>query len=190
MPMNASIPALLVLLVLAGSWGLGRRRSRPFLRSTDAGAVAALNRAQIERVQDPAVPYLAAVHQADAPSPGSVPPARPGALAGGPIACPSFSKVRLLVDSWGSRSRQERLALLELARRQPQPVLLPLLRRALRDPDPQLVAAAAAALERYRGRPWTGAGNGVVAASGPVSGARPAARPGSRTPSRSVSPRG
>ena len=181
--MNASLSGLLVLLLLSGSWALGRRRSRPFLRSTDAGTVAALNRAQIERLQEapPSTPEPASGLGASAGSRPEQPV--PAQSSGGSRAvhpatttsCPSLSKVRLLVDCWGSRSREERLSLLDLARRQPQPVLLPLLRRALRDPDPQLVAAAASALERYRGVPRPS----VTAASPvrPVTAGRSSSRP-------------
>ena len=158
-----------MLLLLVGTWRFGRRGSRPLLRSTDGGAIAALNRAQIERLQDRTPTAPAQTPAADVPSLDLVAEISSAAKHQAPMACPSLSKVRLLVDSWGSRSRLERLALLDLARRQPRPVLLPLLRRALRDPDPVLVASAAAALERYRGRPWPTA----------VTAALPRARSGS-----------
>jgi hypothetical protein len=162
--LGAAAASLLVLL-----WLLGRRRPRPFLRSDDTSAVAALNRAQITRLapdpsarrDDPgAFPIpLAAARMAPSatgyagptatpagPSPlASVPPPAPGDLRGRRLLL-----ARLTAAAHGPPD--ERLAALRLARRWRHPVTLPLLRRALRDVHPAVVHEAALALEAYRGR--------------------------------------
>lgn len=147
--MNASLSAALVMLLLAGGWLLGRRRSRPFLRSTDTGSVAALNRAQIERLRN----------RASAPRPTLAPATPTAPPAGGVTALelaplplqPRMRRQRLLqLQAWLTGSREQRLAAMTVVSRSGGRDLLPLLRRALRDPDPAVMAVAAAAIQRYR----------------------------------------
>lgn len=158
--MNASLSAALVLALLAGTLFLGRRRSRPFLHSTDTSAVAALNRARVERLQR-------------APSPerdgGGTPSAgaeRPQAERESPLQAPPFSRPlpipsgprqrqELLrqLDRWALAGPERRLQAMEVALRWRHRRLLPLLRRGLRDPHPEVAAAAARAMAQYRGRP-------------------------------------
>ena len=49
-------------------------------------------------------------------------------------------------------SREQRLQALDIARQSERREALPLLRLGLRDPDPAVMAAAAAAMVRFRGR--------------------------------------
>ena len=156
--MNASIPAALLMLLLAGGWWFGRRRSRPFLRSTDTTAVADLNRAQIERLQ------------ALAPAPAAETGAGPRQLATGPEAAAALpvasepnclalpltagerGRCLRLLQAWMSGSREQRLQALAIACQSTRRDVLPLLRLGLRDPDPVVMAAAAAGMARFRGR--------------------------------------
>jgi len=126
--------ALVLALVL---WGLGRRPRKPLLRSTDAGAVAALNRAQVELVQ---AERALAQPSAEDPLDGWTAPVTPAerraleeclrhAIAGDPDQ--RLLAVRL-AGLWGHRSG------------------LPVLRRGLRDVDPRVVEAAAAAIDTHR----------------------------------------
>jgi hypothetical protein len=143
--LGAAAASLLLLL-----WLLGRRRPRPFLRSDDTSAVAALNRAQITRLAPPpagvapAPAGLAATPAGPGPNPRVHLPA-PGDLRGRRLLL-----ARLSAAAHGPLD--ERLAALRLARRWRHPATLPLLRRALRDVHPAVVQEAALALEAYRGR--------------------------------------
>ena len=154
--MNASIPAALLMLLLAGGWWLGRRRPRPFLRSTDTTAVADLNRAQIERMLLRTATLPAEEAPAAAPA-GIVPltPAANGAAAGvSALPLQRGERRRRLrqLHAWMLGSRDQRLQALAIARVSTGREVLPLLRLGLRDPDPAVMAAAAAAMERFRGR--------------------------------------
>ncbi len=156
--MNASIPAALLMLLLAGGWWFGRRRSRPFLRSTDTTAVADLNRAQIERLQ--------ALAPAPAAEPGSLPQQLatvPEVAAALPVAfeetCRALpldagerGRCLRLLQGWMTGSREQRLQALAIACQSTRRDVLPLLRLGLRDPDPAVMAAAAAGIARFRGR--------------------------------------
>lgn len=151
--MTASLSAALVFLLLAGGWLLGRRRSRPFLQSTDTGPVVALNRAQIERLRERSTaPVADVVVEPPLPRPVTESAAAAAPLAALPLQ-PRQRRERLRqLQSWLVGSRAQRLlAIAELSRSGGRD-LLPLLRRGLRDPDPAVMAAAAAAIQRYRGR--------------------------------------
>lgn len=160
--MTAPLSAGLVLLLIACGWFLGRRRVRPFLRSTDTSAVVALNRAQIERLHapspsGPAAPAAAAGdHQAS--SAKSAPQALPGHGGTTPQLAPLPRQPRLRrarlqqLQAWLSGSREQRLAAMAVVGCSAGRDLLPLLRRGLRDPDPAVMAAAAAVMQRFRGR--------------------------------------
>lgn len=163
--MHPSIPAALLMLLLAGGWLLGRRRARPFLRSTNSAAVAELNRSQIDRLKvcqassDP--PSAAAPEAISAVTSPSIAAAVAGSPpAGGPEAPPAaFPLVaggrprrRIQLQAWMRGSREQRLQALDIARQSERREALPLLRLGLRDPDPAVMAAAAAAMVRFRGR--------------------------------------
>lgn len=190
--MNASIPAALLLVLLAGGWLLGRRRPRPFLRSTDTSAVAALNRGQIERLQAalsspvaspllaPESPSQTAPDSATAPAaiatlPGflvSVAPAAEARTTGLPLQARE-RRIRLRqLQAWMAGSREQRLQAMATARQSNRRDVLPLLRLGLRDPDPAVMAAAAAAMDRFRGR---------SAAQGPAGSDAAARRHGPQT---------
>lgn len=157
--MNASLPAALLLLFLACGWWLGRRRSRPFLRSTDTTAVAELNRAQIERLLLRAPSSAEVEVQAAEPAGVSLLDASAVVSAAEvPLnALPLEPRVRLRrlrqMQAWMRGSREQRLRALAMARLSSQRDVLPLLRLGLRDPDPAVMASAAAGMARFRGRP-------------------------------------
>ncbi|NDD68123.1 MAG: HEAT repeat domain-containing protein [Synechococcaceae bacterium WB9_4xC_028] len=129
--------AAIVLALLL--WGMGRRPRKTLLRSTDAAAVAALNRAQVELVQ-----------QAQAEL-------EPVGLDGEPWSPPSTTAERLTLETELRRlisgDPEQRLEAVRLAALWGHRAGLPVLRRGLRDPDPRIVEAAAAAMERHRGAP-------------------------------------
>jgi len=181
--MPASILAPIAAALLAAAWLLGRRRPA-VVRQLDTSAVAALNRAQIALVQagldrsvDPGeagdeAALLAAgapggsAHWAPAPGRGATNTA--GSADGWAAGLPHLDAG--LNPPWNQRHRfraqlqarfqqggSARLQAIQLAHRWGDRSLLPLLRRGLRDPDPAVVRAAAAAIDRYRGRPSPGA---------------------------------
>ena len=135
---GAAVAVLLWLLVR-------RRRAAVILRSTDTGAIAALNRAQIELVQEP-VP-------AD-PSADAAPPEQE-LLPPLPAPADRAGRQRLLrqlqADLACSEPGRRRQALRQ-ARLWGHRSTLPLLRLGLRDVDPAVVREAAEAMARFRGR--------------------------------------
>jgi hypothetical protein len=151
--MNPSLLGAAAATLLVALWLVRGRQPRPFLRSADTSAVAALNRAQIERVITAAPPLAPAT--TPSPPPSGLPPAA-ALLAAHPIPARGDQRSRGLLlrrlDAASGRSLPERLAALRLARRWGHPATLPLLRRGLRDVHPAVVREAALALEAYRGR--------------------------------------
>ncbi|WP_413744998.1 HEAT repeat domain-containing protein [Synechococcus sp. MIT S9451] len=127
--------AFILALVL---YSLGRRPSRPFLRSTDVSGVAALNRAQVELVQ-------AAVAEAEAAS----------SSAELEWHSPRSTRESLALQQRLRKAMNggpdERLEAVTLAGRWGNQSMLPLLRRGLRDSDSRVMEAAAAALADQRG---------------------------------------
>ncbi|MEB3199447.1 MAG: HEAT repeat domain-containing protein [Synechococcaceae cyanobacterium] len=149
--MPPSLWAALLPLVVLSLWLVTRRRP-VLLRSTDTAAVAALNRAQISSRVLPAPPAAAS----------EGPPAGPEAASGAaPLdALPPLPRTaaerrayRKLLRRWWGGDAQQRLRALAAAERWRDPSNLPLLRRGLRDVDPRVIAAAAAAITPYRSRP-------------------------------------
>ena len=150
----AAIAATLVAVV----WALRRRRPVPLVRNADTSAVAALNRAQIERLSNAPVSRLPGTTAGQRQSLSAVAPASPALAA-------SASSPRPRLDATARRRLQAelrsgfqaggsaRLAAITAARAWGHPATLPMLRLALRDPDPAVVREAAAAIERFRGRP-------------------------------------
>lgn len=153
--MNPSLLGAAAATVLVALWLLGRRKPRPFLRSADTSAVAALNRSQIERVLAGAGAPLSSPTPATGPVPEE-PTTTAAALAAHPIPARGdirarqFLLRRLQIAS--GASLPERIAAYRLARRWGHPATLPLLRRGLRDVHPAVIQEAAQALEAYRGR--------------------------------------
>jgi hypothetical protein len=139
--MNPTVLGGAASLLLVVLWWSGRRRPVQLLRSTDASAIAALNRAQIVAVRQP-LPTV--VTQPSSESEGQCPAE---ALVDLP---PSLVLRRLSLAL--SQSPSTRLAALRQARVWGHRASLPLLLRGLRDPDPAVVLEAALAMERFRGR--------------------------------------
>jgi len=151
--MNPSVlgggAALLVVL----AWLITRRKPVTVLRSTDASAVAALNRAQISQVQVP-------VATAEAPA----------VADSAEVECtrvfPSVSDARgraALLQELGRQLQgptAERLAAMTAAAGWGDRAALPLLQRGLRDVDPRVVLAASSGMATFRGRT---AGEGALA---------------------------
>jgi HEAT repeat protein len=147
--MNPSLAAAVVAVVLTATWLLGRRRV-PLVRDVDTSAVAALNRAQIARVQ------AGVAATAPATPPGlTTPPARSAPRAAAPPVASAAGRAayRSQLEAWFRGDGPSRLRAIEAAHRWGDRLTLPLLRRGLRDPDPAVMRAAAAAIERFRGRP-------------------------------------
>ena len=134
-------------MLLLALWWSGRRRPAALLRSSDASAIAALNRAQIASVHRPA-PGDASTPAAQEESQGSAHqlPATPAVAA-----LPQALLLRRLSLALG-QDPATRLAALRLARSWGHRASLPLLLRGLRDSDPAVVREAALAMERFRGR--------------------------------------
>ncbi len=155
--MNPSLLGALAAALLAGLWLSARRRPSPFLRSVDTSSVVALNRAQIAlvTVQEPASsPAAAAVLMelsSHPPVAGSTPllPGPPFPPAG---AVRQRQALMRQIERWFHGSAADRRQAMALARLWGHPCVLPLLRRGLRDPDPLVMADAAAAIQMFRGR--------------------------------------
>ncbi|MEB3333529.1 MAG: HEAT repeat domain-containing protein [Cyanobacteriota bacterium] len=158
--MNPSLLGVLAaVLVATGLWITGRR-PRPLLNSTDAHAVAALNRAQNALVWQ--------ARQAAPPTAVEVGAGGAGAEAGSDGWSPRQPLAALPAARLSGGERQawlrelrrhelaggpQRLAAMRRARAWGAREVLPLLRRGLRDPDPAVVREAALGMEAFRGRP-------------------------------------
>ncbi|MFM7652871.1 MAG: HEAT repeat domain-containing protein [Vulcanococcus sp.] len=158
--MTQALSGAAIAAVIAVCWLLGRPRPK-LLRSTDASGVAALNRQQMERVvEGVADASTAAVLGTEGPAEVQGEPFLPGEVIPHlPLTSASL---------WPRNARDRGLLLAQLnaqfrlggeARRQAMALgaawghraALPLLRRGLRDTDPEVVALAAGAMERFRG---------------------------------------
>jgi hypothetical protein len=149
---NPSLLAAVGASLLAALWLLSRRRP-PTPSQRDVSDVVALNRAQITLARAPS-------GSPDTEAAGSPAAAGPGGADGGDMSVASPPRdgrdrhlhLRLLEDLYragGDRRRQAMTA----ARLWGHPAVLPLVRRGLRDPDPQVMAEAARAMELFRGKP-------------------------------------
>jgi hypothetical protein len=144
--MNQAFTGAAIAAVVAVCWLLGRPR-RPLLRSTDASAVAALNRGQIERLLTSPIGPEAA---------GGEPSAEPVSTPGPQGAWPRDVRGRGLLlrqlehqfQQGGGPRRQALAACRDWGDR----AALSLIRRGLRDGDPAVVAIAAEAINAFRGR--------------------------------------
>ena len=137
--MTQALSGAAIAAVIAACWLLGRPRPK-ILRSTDASAVAALNRTQMELVlvrdEGPAVDHPIPI---------------PLAL---PTAADRRGRLQLLAElerqfQAGGSQRQQALAVCAAWRHRDA---LPLIRRGLRDSDQQVAALAAEAMQAFRGR--------------------------------------
>lgn len=130
-----------VAAVVAALFWLSARRRPSLGLGFDSQAIAALNRAQIERVLG-----------------GSEPAAEvePDKADAGWLPLPSTPRERALflraLNRQFAGDASQRLVAIEMAAVWGQRASLPLLLRGLRDVDPAVVKAAARAMERFRGR--------------------------------------
>ena len=141
---KSSTPMQNVLLLgatvfLALMFWLRRKPIKPMLSSTDASAVAQLNRAQLELVIEPQLPDAAD----DDPLRNWRPPSTVQERVG---------LQQQLVAAMNA-GPDERLQAVQIAARWGHRSVLPLLRRALRDSDSRVITAAASAIEPYRSMP-------------------------------------
>lgn len=154
--MDPSVFGGAAAIVLVLTWLLTHRRPVTVLRSTDASAVAALNRAQISRVER-AVPGRIAGPLAAASSPNlaAAEPVGPGVSARPALPRRGDARARAaLLRQLAQQLRGAspgRLAAISLAVHWGDPAVLPLLRRGLRDVDPRVVLAAAQGMAGFRG---------------------------------------
>jgi hypothetical protein len=154
-------PSLLAAFSLVSVlvWLLSRRRPPALLASTDASAVAALNRVQISLVRE---------------RPNAPPPPEQTAAAANPTAPPalpapgdgrssSLLLLRLRRQLHGDNA--ERLAAVIQAVAWGDRRTLPLLQRGLRDVDPAVVRVAARGMAAFRGRSTPGVAEAPAAAA-------------------------
>ena len=146
--MTQALSGAAIAAVIAVCWLLGRPRPK-ILRSTDASAVAALNRSQMELV----LPRSA--EASDGNSHGE-PSAEAMAL---PNQADRRGRLELLAQlerlfQQGGEPRRQALAVCNAWQHRDA---LPLIRRGLRDSDQQVAALAAQAMTRFRGRSSAGA---------------------------------
>jgi hypothetical protein len=158
--MNGSILLAGASLLAVLLWWGSRRRPQALLASTDTQAVAALNRAQIEWVQQQAGGAAGAgARGATLPLPGDARQRR--ALV-------------LHLQAQLAAEQPQRLAAMQQACAWGDRLTLPLLQRGMRDVDPAVRLQAARGMERFRGRT-------TVAATGPSSRPQPLPRNVART---------
>lgn len=157
--MNPSLLGAVSATLLVVLWLATRRRPRPFLRSADTSAIAALNRVQIERVRNSSAELETSAFGADpfrAKDGGNGLDARGAAAAAVALPGPADARGRRLLlqrlSAAAAADPQQRLEAMRIARRWGDRSVLPLLRRGLRDVHPAVVAEAALAIAAYRGR--------------------------------------
>jgi hypothetical protein len=142
-------PSLLAALSLVSvlAWLLSRRRPPALLASTDASAVATLNRVQISLVRER---LNASPPPQDQAAPSANPAASPALPAPGDGRGRSLLLLRLQRQLHGDNA--ERLAAVIQAVAWGDRRSLPLLQRGLRDVDPAVVRVAARGMAAFRGR--------------------------------------
>ncbi|EAQ76701.1 MULTISPECIES: hypothetical protein [unclassified Synechococcus] len=147
--MQQAIPAAAALLLV---FWLLRRRKNPLSSGDDGSAVAAVNRAQLERLVQPAAPAAPAVPSA---VPALAAPAfawRPGPESGARLDPRRRRQVRAELRTAATGSAGERLAAVAACLAWGDRASLPLLKRARFDPDPRVAALAAEGISAFRGR--------------------------------------
>ena len=138
--MTQALSGAAIAAVIAACWLLGRPRPK-ILRSTDASAVAALNRSRMELV----------IRRDDTPAETE---AQPAALAL-PATADLRGRRQLLaqLEQQFQAGGQLRRQALEVCAAWRHRDALPLIRRGLRDSDCRVAALAAEAMQAFRGRP-------------------------------------
>lgn len=142
--MQQAIPAVAALLLV---FWLLRRRTNPLPAGDDGSAVAALNRAQLVRLVEPAAP--AVLSAATAPAF----PWRAGPESGASLEQRRRRRQVLAeLRSAAAGSADERLAAVAACLAWGDRASLPMLKRARFDPDPRVAAVAAEGIAAFRGR--------------------------------------
>jgi len=141
--MTQALSGAAIAAVIAACWLLGRPRPK-ILRSTDASAVAALNRSQMELVL-PRQPETASRTDSGSQDRSSVALPNPADRRG------RLQLMAALERQFQQGGDQRRQALAVCSAWQHRDAL-PLIRRGLRDSDQQVAALAAAAMTHFRGR--------------------------------------
>lgn len=136
---QAFVGGAAAIALAAVVYAVGRRPTKPVLRSTDVSSVVAINRAQVELVQ-------AAVAQKEEHAATAM-DWKPPATAAERLALQQCLREAM------NAGPDQRLEAIILAGRWGHSSVLPLLRRGLRDADSRVMEAAAAALDRRRGAP-------------------------------------
>ena len=137
--------AAFVLVVVL--WGLGRRPSKILLSSTDAGMVAALNRAQLGLVEGELNEEILLPEPISEVENNQPPWQRPSSVS---QTIALEMRLRLALNHGHP---DERLEAMQIASEWGHRSILPLLRRGLRDADARIVELSAAAIEQHRGVP-------------------------------------
>jgi hypothetical protein len=145
--MTQALSGAAIAAVVAVCWLMGRPRPK-ILRSTDASAVAALNRSQME---------LVLPRQGDKPT-GEVSSQLTAPSHALPGPADRRGRLQLLAQlerqfQLGGELRRQALA---VCRAWQHRDVLPLIRRGLRDSDQQVAALAAEAMAHFRGRSSAG----------------------------------
>ena len=134
---NVLVPGAVGLLAVF-LW-LQRKPLKPMLSSTDASAVAQLNRTQLELVIE--AEQLSKIEDVDLSAWTS------------PVTAQETISLQKALRFGMNSGPEERLLAVRQAARWGHRSVLPLLRRALRDSDPRVVESAAQAIEPFRSTP-------------------------------------
>ena len=140
--MTQALSGAAIAAVIAACWLLGRRRPT-ILKSTDASAVAALNRSRMELV----LPK-------DSPDSASEPdaPVLESRVLPGPADLRGRRQLLAQLEQQFQAGGEQRVQALALCSTWRHRDALPLIRRGLRDSDCQVAALAAEAMAHFRGR--------------------------------------
>jgi len=141
--MNQLFAGAAVLALTLVLWGLGRRPRKLLLSSTDASSVAALNRVQLTLVKP---------QWQGAEDSASLALESPITWNSPATSAERLSMQRQLREAM-SAGPEQRLEAVTLAGLWGHVSVMSLLRQGLHDSDGRVVAAAAAAIGRYRGKP-------------------------------------
>ena len=140
--MTQALSGAAIAAVIAACWLLGRRRPT-ILKSTDASAVAALNRSRMELV-------LPRNSQDAAPEPNA--PVLDSRMLPAPADLRGRRQLLAQLEQQFQAGGEQRVQALAVCSAWRHRDALPLIRRGLRDSDCQVAALAAEAMAHFRGR--------------------------------------
>ena len=140
--MTQALSGAAIAAVIAACWLLGRRRPT-ILKSTDASAVAALNRSRMELV-------LPRNSQDAAPEPDA--PVLDSRMLPAPADLRGRRQLLAQLEQQFQAGGEQRVQALAVCSAWRHRDALPLIRRGLRDSDCQVAALAAEAMAHFRGR--------------------------------------